>query len=160
MRVTGCRRRHGRFPDAVISAPVIVQLCFPLPLTRFLERRKQTWRPTAHVNESMTTPGPEILEMQRNRRRFAASRRMLGLAAVVATGVVAACSESSAPTAVRASQGVAQRSAMDRSGSSAQNGAPQEALVSALLREDALGAPITVSKVISRNGGVINIPAT
>jgi len=85
---------------------------------------------------------------------------MLGLAAVVATGVVAACSESSAPTAVRASQGVAQRSAMDRSGSSAQNGAPQEALVSALLREDALGAPITVSKVISRNGGVINIPAT
>ena len=104
--------------------------------------------------------------MQRNPRPFAACRRMLGLAAVVAAGVMAACSDSSTPTAVHASQSVAPQSVMDRGGNGAQNGsgvqngASQASPVSALLRDYALGAPITVSKVISRNGGTINIPAT
>lgn len=97
--------------------------------------------------------------MQRTRRRFAASRRIVGLVAVVATAIVAACSETSAPTAAISRSDVTPRAAMSRNGQT-ENGDAQESNISALLRDDALRGPITVTKVISRSGGTVNISAT
>ena len=98
--------------------------------------------------------------MQRNREAFAAPRRMLGLAAVVAVTIVAACSETSLPTASAPGRALTPSGASLAKGSDKESSLPNAVIAQGLLRLKPLAAPVTVTKVISQSGGTIDVPGT
>jgi len=98
--------------------------------------------------------------MQRNRWRLAASRRIIGLAAVVAVAIVAACSESSLPTASTPARALSPFEASLAKTSDNASTIPNSFIAQGLLREKPLAAPVTVTKVIHQGGGNIDVPGT
>lgn len=83
---------------------------------------------------------------------------MLGLAAlVVAAGVVAACSESSLPTA---SPRLSPFEASLAKASEQASSLPSSFIAQGLLRLKPLPAPVTVTRTIPQGGGSIDVPGT